>query len=757
MFGAGMDTFRYRAFISYSHKDSSAAKWLHKQLEAFPIDKELVGRETALGPIPKALSPVFRDRDDFTAGHSLSEQTLAALDASAALIVVCSPAAAKSHYVNEEIRLFRQRWPERPVIPFIVGGAPNTDAECFPPALRFHVGADGAVSETSNEVLAADWREAGDGRALALAKVVARLIGLSTDDVFRRAERARRRAARIRSAVAASIVALAIGGGATAWLWRDAATVVVSYTAALDRYCQDYLKNFKTECDREDLGATFKRIADAAAAGEDPRNAQILTLIEAGRSAEAAPLMRALAAEEAARGKAQVKRAAQRYRDSGRIAFSTDPKTALADYTRAVELDADEPEGWNRLGVLQMDIGELDGAVTSFKRTLTLASNLQDRRREAAAIGNLGLIYLKRGDLTAAESSQRKSLALSEQLGSKEGMANSYGNLGLIYKKRGDLDTAEAMLKKALAIAEDSGNKKQQATASGAFGHIYLERNNLDAAEKLYKQALIIDEQLDRKENMAVSYNYIGVIYARRGDQNTAKAMFKKSLAIREELGRKQGVAQVYDNLGHVDLVLGELDAAEAMFKKSLAISEELDDKQAMANAYGNLGVTFKTHGNLDAAEAMHKKCLALYKQLANKDGIAGAHGNLGVTYYERNDLDAAEAMIKKALDLYEQLGRKEGMAINYGNLGLIYSKRGHFDEAEVLHKKSLAIHEQVGSKEGMATQNANLGLIAKQRGKPAETCTPWRQASDLYRQIGARPMIKQIEGWMREANCPAN
>jgi len=44
-----------------------------------------VGRETATGTIPKALRPIFRDRDDFTAGHTLTEQTQAALDASHAL------------------------------------------------------------------------------------------------------------------------------------------------------------------------------------------------------------------------------------------------------------------------------------------------------------------------------------------------------------------------------------------------------------------------------------------------------------------------------------------------------------------------------------------------------------------------------------------------------------------------------------------------------------------------------------------------
>ena len=73
---------KYRAFISYSHADTSCAKWLHRALESSSIDKDLVGRETATGAIPKALCPIFRDRDDFTAGHTLTDQTLAALDTS---------------------------------------------------------------------------------------------------------------------------------------------------------------------------------------------------------------------------------------------------------------------------------------------------------------------------------------------------------------------------------------------------------------------------------------------------------------------------------------------------------------------------------------------------------------------------------------------------------------------------------------------------------------------------------------------------
>jgi hypothetical protein len=113
--------------------------------------RDLAGRATPLGPVPPRLRPIFRDRDDFAAGGSLNAQTLAALDASAALIVLCSPAAAKSFYVNEEIRLFKQRCPGRPIVPVIAAGKPITARECFPPALNFKLDADGQVTDQPAE------------------------------------------------------------------------------------------------------------------------------------------------------------------------------------------------------------------------------------------------------------------------------------------------------------------------------------------------------------------------------------------------------------------------------------------------------------------------------------------------------------------------------------------------------------------------------------------------------------------------------
>ena len=69
---AEIAALKYRAFLSYSHRDTAWGKWLHAALEGTHIDKDLVGRVTAVGPVPKMLRPIFRDREDFSGGHTLT-------------------------------------------------------------------------------------------------------------------------------------------------------------------------------------------------------------------------------------------------------------------------------------------------------------------------------------------------------------------------------------------------------------------------------------------------------------------------------------------------------------------------------------------------------------------------------------------------------------------------------------------------------------------------------------------------------------
>jgi hypothetical protein len=54
----------------------------------------LIRRQTQAGPVPRTLRPIFR-QEVFSAGHSLNEQTLAALEASPFLIVLWRQARSR--------------------------------------------------------------------------------------------------------------------------------------------------------------------------------------------------------------------------------------------------------------------------------------------------------------------------------------------------------------------------------------------------------------------------------------------------------------------------------------------------------------------------------------------------------------------------------------------------------------------------------------------------------------------------------------
>src|SRR5262249_7890394 len=160
--------------------------------DAYAIDGDLVGRWTAAGPVPKTLRPIFRNRDDgstgitslVSAGRPLTDQTLAALQASRFLIVICSPDAVKDQRVNEEIRQFNAWGGADGVIRVVVGGEiGDPERECLPPVLRFKLGPDRERMNEVGEPIGADPRPEAEGKELAVHKVAATLLDVPFEEL----------------------------------------------------------------------------------------------------------------------------------------------------------------------------------------------------------------------------------------------------------------------------------------------------------------------------------------------------------------------------------------------------------------------------------------------------------------------------------------------------------------------------------------------------------------------------------------------
>ena len=209
---------RYWAFISYSHEDEGWGRWLHRALETYRVPGRLVGRQTRAGPIPRRLMPIFRDRDEMPSSAELAATINEALRQSRFQIVICSPHAATSRWVNEEIKTFKRLGRDPRILALIVDGAPNASetpgaglVECFPRALRYRLDTQGEIGSEKAEVVAADARKGKDGRENAKLKLIAGLLGVGFDELKQR-EKVRRRWQWVSRVVATVALIAAVGG-----------------------------------------------------------------------------------------------------------------------------------------------------------------------------------------------------------------------------------------------------------------------------------------------------------------------------------------------------------------------------------------------------------------------------------------------------------------------------------------------------------------------------------------------------------------
>jgi tetratricopeptide (TPR) repeat protein len=596
---------RYRAFLSYSHRDKSAADWLHGALERYRVAADLVGRETARGRVPRHLRPVFRDRVEFAAGEPLAAQTIEALLASDALIVLCSPAAQSSHYVNEEVRAFKARCPGRPAIPVIVEApAGEVVAATFPPALRFKVAPDGTVSTEPDELLAADARGDADGRDLALAKVVSTLLGVPLDDVRKRDAIEHRRRVSVRAATLAVVGALSLLA-AFLYYWHLESQ---SRDARLAQRLDSVFSLITPALAGPDAEAELRTALAGCEDRRDPRLCAARKLLSDGKREEAEAAFLAVAEEKERAARANAKDAAVAYRNFGAIAGLGNPKKARSAYARASELDPEDREALYWHGWLELEAGDIPAAERALLRLKELSTATRDDKGLFRAELRLSDLALARQNIAAAEAGASRSLEiarkqLSANAASSEWQRNAavaIERMGDILARTGDLAAAgksyeasrAATLRLAESEPENALRQRDVSVAENRIGDLMMRRGEPAEACIAYGRSLDIMERLAAAESdnagwqrdVSVSLERLGDCNAASGNQKTALANYQQAHVIRRKLaasdpanlGLQRDLAVTSERLGALLTGIGQPATALPLLQDTLSVRSRL-------------------------------------------------------------------------------------------------------------------------------------------------------------------------------------
>ncbi|MCJ0825810.1 TIR domain-containing protein [Luteimonas sp. 50] len=501
-----MPQCKYHAFISYSHADRRWADWLHKALETYLIPQRLVGRTTAAGTIPKRFAPVFRDRDELPSATDLDRKVNEALAQSAALVVICSPHSASSRWVDAEVREFKRLGREQRVFCLIVDGEPNAGdipgrehEECFAPALRHRIGADGGSMPGRTEPIAADARPGKDGKANAKLKLLSGLLDVGFDELRQREQqRAHRKLAWV---AGLSLVGMLATSGLAAFALhaRNQAQFQREQAENLIGFMLGNLKDKLDEVNRLDI---LDEVADHVMGYWDAQGPGA-SVEGSGKRAKALLMI------------GQVRLAQGRMDDAGR-AFAESLDIARATAARQPgnpDLQMAVVDAYSFQGLNEWQRGDIDAALARFDKALPIVARVVHahprngdwQERLMWAYNNRGHLREVRGQFEQAlgdyVSVQRVAQALVErQPGNakyKQRLADTYDSLGQLLYKQGNLAGAEryyaaerALLRTLLA--DDPRNNVTRAYLAAAdtfYAHVAGSRGQLDEARESLQRA----------------------------------------------------------------------------------------------------------------------------------------------------------------------------------------------------------------------------------------------------------------------------
>lgn len=506
---------RYKAFISYSHRDQKVAGWLHRKLETYRLPAALVGTSK-----PRRLHPIFKDREELPAADSLGEAIERAISNSDALIVLCSPAAAASPWIAKEIEHYKRLNGDRNIFPVIVEGEPP---ENFPAPLLVHY-QDGAPTDEAAEPIAADLRDEGDGRKLALLKLVAGVAGVNLDDLVRR-DQARKQ--KRWAAVAAASLAGMVGTSGLALYAIDQRDEAREQRAEADGMIEFMLTDLRDRLEPVGRLDVLEAVGARSLDYYSRQDLADLSADELGKRARAMLLVAEVADlqgrnEEAAQAFAEAHRSTgelyarnpdnwQRVYDHAQSEFwmayeATNrgaPEEALPYFeayrdlaNRLVEIDPDREEskveavsGEINIGTALVDLGRLEEALPNFDKAIQLSGDFDPPTRDSAlnhnlAIGHKASALTKLGRDSEALEARNAQIAILGHPVFDEDDAQVMEALAIIAAQKNDLLLSLGRAREA----------RENVAASAAMWDALLERDPSNQFWRSQSHAVRLDQ-----------------------------------------------------------------------------------------------------------------------------------------------------------------------------------------------------------------------------------------------------------------------
>jgi tetratricopeptide (TPR) repeat protein len=316
-----------------------------------------------------------------------------------------------------------------------------------------------------------------------------------------------------------------------------------------------------------------------------------------------------------------------------------DTKHAMATYSEAVRLDAQNAAAWLRLGALQARTGAREDSGRSLDRAESLfqtASNVEGvteclyvraryARTPAEARELIGKAlaaarvtdndqqqikllllssnaHIEAGQTAEALDDANRAIAIARAGGIENLVSRALIDLGNALFVKGRIAEALRTMQEALEIARRNREKRSEARALVNLGSIRIQTGDAVQGWRDVQAALAYYKQAGFRTEAALALILLGRAASQKGDYQGARRAFEETLATMQPAGPSLPLALAQEGLASLEVVQDRWPQALRMFDETRRAFEAIGNSSGTANNELSVALLHAMLGHKDGA-----------------------------------------------------------------------------------------------------------------------------------------------------------
>lgn len=370
-------------------------------------------------------------------------------------------------------------------------------------------------------------------------------------------------------------------------------------------------------------------------------------------------------------------------------------ETSVAE---AEKLGDDDLLSWThwKLGISFMNHYDFDLALEHFNKAIELLEGKEESEWLMYALDYKGRVELMMGDLDEALSTYLRDLEVSQHLGDEPNCADVTNNLAYIYFHQDELEKALESFSLARQKFEYLGDTLSVAQCDNNISNIYVQWQQFDKAKSILQEAIPVFKRFDDESSLAHAYQNLGTVYA-TGLVNYDSALFylQKSVACAENVDDEIVLIEDEIETANVLMKLGRENDAMSLYQSALHSSETMGYLNGTMESYRMLGIHYNEKGDFTTSAVYLKRCVEIAEENGNQVFVNSVRPYLIADYAHLGHF----AEMKEQLDLFQE---------NYASV---------FNESNALSEKLADLQDDAESLFAMyESQNEEIETLQSQR-----------------------------------------